>query len=113
MSLRGSMVQVTWPSEKFARKDAGMVNVQGVPSAVPEEEVREFLEQVGKIQDLRTAGAANRKTKRTSEESFSSDVCGSKRVWATQPKGWKVLDVGGDKECVLLWFMDVGVAVLC
>ncbi|CAL1169551.1 unnamed protein product [Cladocopium goreaui] len=53
LALRGVSVRVTWPKEKFARKEPGMVNVQGVIGGVPDEEVKEFLTQAGKVRSLR------------------------------------------------------------
>lgn len=53
LTLRGVSVRVTWPKEKFARKEPGMVNVQGVIGGVPDEEVKEFLTQTGKVRSLR------------------------------------------------------------
>ncbi|CAJ1366916.1 unnamed protein product, partial [Effrenium voratum] len=44
---------VTRPSEKFARKEPGHVNVQGVRHDVPQEEVLEFLQECGTVTNLR------------------------------------------------------------
>eukprot|EP00434_Breviolum_minutum_P010832 symbB.v1.2.009548.t1/scaffold604.1/size182248/6 len=53
LALSGTSVRVTWPAEKFARKEPGLVNVQGVSTQVSDKEVREFLEQAGTVRSIR------------------------------------------------------------
>jgi len=53
LALSGTSVRVTWPAEKFARKEPGLVNVQGVSTQVSDKEVREFLEQAGPVRSIR------------------------------------------------------------